>query len=491
MSDLKRQGIRAFIWDFSGKLATQGAGFIVTIFLARLLEPADFGLIAMIMVIIGMASVFSDVGLGSALIQRKRVLPIHYASVFYFNFLIALLLTILCFISADWIATFYQNLDLIPLIEVMSLSFFINAFGSVQATKLRKELNYKALTKAGFLSSLIGGITGIALAFNRFGVWSLVCQSLCTGIFSSILLWSFSRWQPEWKFSFKALMQLWKYGFRIFLSGLLDAIYTRLDYMLIGKLFMPATLGYFQRAKSLNLLVIQYSSGSLMSILFPLLSQIKNDLGRFRRVVIAALSAICFIVFLLLGEVYLLSESLIVVLFGKNWLPSVGYFQILVFSGFAYPISALLVNVLSSRGRSKEFLRLEIYKKIILSINLVVLYLSGIENYLIGLIITSIIGVYFNTSFVAREIDLKSFVLFEPMIDQAVIAVLSAVLTVNISEVILISSDLLVYIKCILFLSIYVMFSKMFRTRPYQLIAKHRDFKELIIDVKRLKNLAL
>ena len=159
-------------------------------------------------------------------------------------------------------------------------------------------------------------------------------------------------------------MQLWAYGFRMFLSGLLDAIFTRLDYLIIGKLFAPATLGFFQRAKSLNLMVAQNSSASLMSVLFPVLSKVQNDLQRFQRIVVKTMGIICFVVFLLLGGLYLVSEELIVLLFGEKWLPSVSYFQILVISGFGYPVSALLVNILSSRGKSKEFLLLEILKKV-------------------------------------------------------------------------------------------------------------------------------
>ncbi len=179
MSDnLKSKGITAFIWDFSGKLANQGMGFVISIFLARLLEPSEFGLIAMVMVVIGIAAVFSDSGLGVALIQRRRVRPIHYSSVFYFNIAIATLLSVITFFSAESIASFYGTDELIPLMQVMSFSFIIGAFSSIQSIRLRKELNYALLTKIGLIASLVSGIVGISLAFNGFGVWSLVVQSL-------------------------------------------------------------------------------------------------------------------------------------------------------------------------------------------------------------------------------------------------------------------------------------------------------------------------
>ncbi|KYJ86993.1 hypothetical protein AS592_00345, partial [Sulfurovum riftiae] len=405
-----------------------GMGFIVTIFLARLLEPAEFGLIAMVMVIIGIAQVFTDVGLGSALIQRRRVLPVHYSSVFYFNIFIASILTLITFLSASWIGAFYNNNQLVSIAQVMSIAFLINAFSSVQATKLRKELNYTALTKANFTASLLSGIIGVFMALNDGGVWSLVTMTLSRGVIFNIYIWMVANWWPSLLFSFKALFQLWGFGFRIFLSGLLDAVFNKLDILIIGKLFTPATLGFFERAKSLDQMIVTYSSGSLMSVLFPVLSKIQNDLPRFQRIIIKALGVISFIVFLLLGMMYLISEELIVLLFSEKWIPSVEYFQLLLLSGFAYPISALLVNVLSSRGNSKAFLHLEIYKKIVFGVNLLVAFIWGIEGYLYGLVLASILAVYLNIIFASREIHLAITKFIHPIIMQMLITTLSVIL---------------------------------------------------------------
>ncbi len=304
MSTLKQQGTKAFLWDFTGKMATHGMGFVVSIFLARLLTPTDFGLVAMVMVIIGVARIFSDVGLGAALIQRRRVLPIHYASVFFFNISVGTLLSLITFFSAPLIADFYDNEALIPLAQTISISFIIGAFSAVQTTKLRKELNYAVLTRAGVTASLLSGIVGVGLAFYGAGVWALVAQSLFQGIFYNIFIWRTSHWKPTFSFSLKALMQLWAFGFHMFLSGLLNTIFASLDTLIIGKIFPPATLGYFNRAKSLNQMAITYSSGSLMSVLFPVLSKVQNDLPRFQHIIKKSLGIIVFIIFFLLGGLY-------------------------------------------------------------------------------------------------------------------------------------------------------------------------------------------
>lgn len=482
MSDLRTKAINAFGWDFSGRLASHGMSFVVSIFLARLLEPSEFGLIAMVMVIIGMASIFTDIGLGGALIQRRRVLPVHYSSVFYFNVFAGLLLTCITYFSAGWIGEFYDNETLIPLAKILSLLFVINSFRSVQAVKLRKELNYQLLVKLGFTASLISGVIGVSLAFAGFGVWSLVAQSLTQGLVYNILIWSFGRWVPSMSFSFKALKQLWGFGFRMFLSGFLDAIFTRLDFLVIGKMFPAETLGFFQRAKSLNFMVVQYSSASLMSVLFPVLSEIQKDLPRFQNTVLKSLGIICFVVFLLLGGLYLVSAELITLLFGEKWLPSVRIFEVLVISGFALPISSLLVNVLSSRGNSKAFLRLEILKKILLTTNLVVLMIWGIEVYLYGLIVQATLGVSLNIHFAAREIKLSQGLFFKPIVVQALLSVVAIFVTLLVMSALGEWHDfLLLLFKGVVFALTYLAVNWLLDTNSF------RDLQEQLIPIWKRK----
>lgn len=466
MDNLKSRGLNALIWDFSGKIARYGTTFIVTVFLARILEPSDFGLIAMVMVIVMVAMIFTDVGLGGALIQRRRILPVHYASVFYFNIFIGGILTLITFSSAIWISGFYDNKELTPLVQVISLLFVINAFSSVQTSKLRKELNYAALTKAEVSAAILSGVTGIVLALYGAGVWSLVAQVLARGVFYNIFIWTSSKWIPSLLFSFKALRQLWGFGFRMFLSGLLETVFLRLDIIIIGKLFTPTILGFYDQAKRLNEIMTQFTSGSIMAVLFPVLSKVQKDLPRFQRIVIKVLGIISFVVFFLLGIMYLISEELIVLLFTEKWLPSVVYFKIILLSSFAYPISALLVNILSSRGNSKAFLRLEIYKKILQSINLYVGFLFGIEGYLYGLVAVAIFGISLNILFVSREISLSFFTFLKPVIIQMIISVFSVwiiLLTYDIETSIIIN----MIMKVMIFAVSYLLISKLFKTSSY------------------------
>lgn len=435
MNNLRKQGIQALAWDLLGKLLTQASGFIVTIILARLLEPSDFGAIALIMVVVGITQVFSDVGLGSALIQRKKLTLIHYSSVFYFNIFIASQLALLTYLTAESIAGYYQIEKLTQLLQAASILFILHGLSSVQTVKLKRELNYRLLSKIAFSSSLISGIVGIGCALSGLGVWSLIAQILTESTLKLIMLWIASGWRPNCCFSIKALKQLWSFGFRMFLVGILNAITERIDYLVIGKLFSTGDLGFFQRAKSLNTLVIQYSSGSLMSVLFPVFSKIQNDTERFTKIVLKALNLLSLLVFLLIGCLFLSSESLIIFLYGAKWIPSIPFLQGLLLSAFVYPLNALLVNILSSRGNSKAFLKMALIKKTIFFTNLLIAFQWGITGYLYGLVVVGMLSTAVTIYFSSREIGLKQYQLHKPILTQILIS------TMVISTVIFLSNQ--------------------------------------------------
>ena len=486
MSDLKTKGLQAFIWDLLGKLGTHASTIIVTIVLARLLEPADFGIIAIVMVIVSLAAIFSDVGLGGALIQRSKLHQIHYSSVFFFNILAGTCLSILTFLAAPWIAEFYNNPQLLAVVQVTSILFIISALHAVQTVILKKELKYDLLTKVNLSASIISGIVGIALALWGAGVWSLVAQLISREIFINIFIWSKTHWVPKIAFSFKALKQLWSYGFNMFLAEMLDTIFEKADYLIIGRLFPAATLGFFHQAKQLNNFVIEYTAGSLMSVLFPVLSKIQNDLVQFKNVIIKSTGVISFITFLLLGGLYLVADELIVLLLGQKWESSVFYFKIILLSGFAYPISALMVNVLSSRGKSKAFLRLEVYKKIIQSVNLYILFAFGIHAFLYSLVISSFLGTSLNIWFATREIGLDFIDIAKPLLIQMLIAV-SLVFTIQfLLSDIKIHSFLQMLLEGSLFLVAFILINLIFKTQSFTTIKE--QFTAVLVLLKTRKN---
>ena len=357
MENLKQKTFKAFAWDLGGKLADLGVGFFISIILARLLAPEEFGLLAMAAVVIALAQVLIDSGLSTALIQRKEVTDAHYGSFFVFNVVVGSLLTIIFFSLSEVVADFYDRPELKPILQALSFNFIINSFTRVQGAWLTKQLNFGILTTARITSVIVSGSIGVTLAILGYGVWALVVQSLLGGITSNLYIVFAVKWRPKFIFKWNALKELWSFGFRMFLSSLIGTIIKQADALITGKLFSPATLGYYHRAKSFNLFVIKYTSGSLNSVLFPALSAIQNNEERYKQVVFKAFEILCFITFGLLGFLYITAEDIIIILFSDKWLPSVAIFKILLLNGYAFPLSALLMNILMSKGNSKIFFK--------------------------------------------------------------------------------------------------------------------------------------
>ncbi len=479
MSSLKEKGIEAFIWDFFGKILIYGSSFMVTIILARLLTPSDFGIIATIMAIIGIASVLFDIGLAGALIQRKRVLDIHYSSVFYFNILVGFLLTMLMYLFAPSIAEFYNNLALESYLESISIIFTLIALHTVQSVILKRNLDYKQLTKLNFMASFSSGVLGVILALLGFSIWSLILQVLFREAIYNILIWRISLWKPTLTFSLKALKQLWVYGFYMFLAQLLTTVYQKLDYIIIAKLFPAATLGYFHQAKQLNNLAITYFSSSLMSVLFPLLSKIQYDTVRFQAVVINILSVVSIVTFFILGELYLISDEFIILLLGEQWGETIYYFKLFLLSAFAYPISALMVDILKSRGESKKFLRLEIYKTIIMFLNLFVLYYFTIELFLYSLIVTSTLATLLNIRFAVDEIKLSMMSIVKPIIIEMILTIGVVVLVSYLVSGLCDYFIVLMLVKGLLFLFLYIFLHWVLMIESFKYMKdEYKNFRE-------------
>jgi len=468
VSSLKEAGARAFIWDFSGRFIQHAMAFVVTIILTRILSPTDFGLVALVMSVIAIAATFSDAGLGVSLIRKRRLLPIHYSSVFIVNLFVGICLTIIAYLLAPVVANFFENPELTRLTQALSPLFVLWSLSSLQTIRLRKDLNYALITKITITSAFMGGLGGIVMAFNGAGVWSLVVQALVHASIYNLLIWAATKWRPALNFSLKALRSLWAFGFRVFLVDLMESVFSKLDNLIIGKLFLPETLGYFSRAKALDQMITNYSSASLMSVLFPVLSQVQNELSRFRAIVLRSLGIISFVVFLLLGIFYLSSSEIVLLLFGENWAPTIPYFKILLVSGFGYPIGALLINTLYSRGDSKDILRLEVAKKILFGINLSIAFTWGVEGYLYGLIVATILATLLNMFYGSKVIDVAMFELVKPVLLQAIIAIVIVFFIVNINVRTDFNSFIRVIINTLGFTLIYFIVNKLFATKSFE-----------------------
>ncbi|MFB9864464.1 lipopolysaccharide biosynthesis protein [Rufibacter immobilis] len=419
--------LKGIFWDLFEKISNQGISFFISILLARLLSPGEFGLLGMVLVLVSMSQIFLDMGLSAAIIQRQDLTPKHYSSVFYLNLGIGILLSITVFFSAGFIADFYDKPALLNIFKVFSVIFIVNALAIVQNAQFAKDMNFKIPALIRVVATIVGGSTGVWMAYHDYGIWSLVTQYLLsTSVFVSGI-WIVSKWRPGWQFDFGAVKDLWGFSSKLFASGVLDAIFTRMDVVVIGKLFSANTLGFYTRAQTMNNMVVQYSSGSLARVFFPAISRIQSDTEQVRILYAKAINLVSFLVFMLLGLLFLCAEDIFVLLFTEKWLPSVKYFQILVLGGYVYPLSSIMLNVLSGRGKSGRFLKLEILKKALLVIGLVVGFSYGIEGYLYSLAVVYVFSLLLNMYFLAKEIHMTIKKQLKNIVVYLVIALFSVV----------------------------------------------------------------
>jgi O-antigen/teichoic acid export membrane protein len=364
----KLQTIKAFSWDFLGRILTQISSFIVSIFLARLLSPEEFGLVAMALAFISISSVFIDIGFSAALIQKQDVTDKTYSSIFYFNVAAGIILTGIVYAFAELIGQFYNRVEVVSLLKWLSLIFIFNSFNRVQNVILNKEMNFKQLTIRTFFASVLSGILGIIMAYEGFGVYSLVGQSLSLAFFSTLFLWTTTSWKPTFYFSFDELRGLMKFSVFAFFERIINSIFLKLDVLLLAKLFNPTIIGFYTRSSSLKEQVTKYSSSSIIRVLFPMFSKIQNNKELFTKTYLKIFSFISFLSFWLTAVLFFASEDLIIFLFGKKWMPAIPMFQILIFASCVLPLNSLMWNAMMGIGKAKENFYLGLLKKIVLLI---------------------------------------------------------------------------------------------------------------------------
>jgi O-antigen/teichoic acid export membrane protein len=405
---LRSKTIKAFSWDFFGRIVTQVSSFIVSIFLARLLSPEEFGLVAMALAFISISSVFIDIGFSAALIQKQDVTDKTYSSIFYFNVAAGLILTAIVYAFAELIGQFYNRIEVVSLLKWLSLIFVFNSFNRVQNVILNKEMNFKQLTIRTFFASVLSGILGIIMAFKGFGVYSLVGQSLSLAFFSTIFLWSTTNWRPTLYFSFNELRGLMKFSVFAFFERIINSIFLKLDVLLLAKLFNPAIIGFYTRSSTLKEQVTKYSSSSIIRVFFPMFAKIQHDKERFNGIYLKIFKFISFVSFWLTAVLFFASEDLIIFLFGKKWMPAVPMFQTLIFVSCVMPLNSLMWNAMMGIGKAAENFYLGLIKKIILLIPFAVAFTNkDIEIFILLWVICNYLTAIINMLYLYVELKIS------------------------------------------------------------------------------------
>jgi O-antigen/teichoic acid export membrane protein len=455
MNSLRNKTGKALIWVLIGDYSNQIINFLISLVLARLLAPSQFGLVGMSMAFISLLQVFKDMGFASALVQNKTNDSLTYSSIFYLNVAAGLILTVVVYFSAPFVGEFYNNEDVTLIIRLLSINFFLSSFNIVQGTILVRELNFKTLAYRDVISKFISGGVAIYLAFDGFGVFSLVAQQILNSVLSTIFLWNVTKWYPKLEFSLGLVKQLASFSVYVFAGRFLDQLVKQLDTLVIGKLYSAATLGFFSRAKSLNGLVIKNSAGILNKVFFPALSSIQDDKARFEKIYIKILSMVSAISVLLTGVFYISGAELIIGLFGAKWEPSVPIFKILIIEGFTYPLNAVMVSALLAAGKSKENFYYGNIRKVIRFLPILFAYLYGFEVFIIAYVTVGVINWFLNTYFIQTTLQvsfIKQLKAVLPFLISGALIVLSLTFFINIS-----GNYLITFLKVILFGAFYIL----------------------------------
>lgn len=402
---IKTKALNAVIWSALERVGGQGIRFGIGVILARLLTPAEFGLIGMVSVFIGLSGVFVNCGFGEALIQKQDATHQDESSVFYINIVLGLIAATCLFVSAPWIAKFYDQPSLVPLTRWMALNIVVGAFGVVQTMLLTKKLDFKTQIKISMISAVSSGTIAVLMALKGFGVMSLVAQTMLGTLLSTGMLWIFQTWRPSLSFSLDSLKAMFPYGSRLFASGLLNSFFNEIYSIIIGKLYDPAMLGFFTRARQLQQLPIDNISGIVGRVSFPVFASIQNDHESLKKAVRKALKGLAWLTFPLMVGMALTARPLVITLLTEKWEPCVPYIRLLCIYGALYPLSLIHVNVLSAQGRSDLFLRVEVIKKILITVGIVATFRYGVTGLLVGNIVVGLLSYYLNSHYSTQLIS--------------------------------------------------------------------------------------
>lgn len=388
---LRKQASAGIFWTFAQQFGQQIVLFVVSTILARLLLPEEFGYIGMIAIFVSVGNALLKGGLTQSLIRSKDLEEDDYATVFYYNLAASILIYILIYFIAPFVSDFYGYPVLTPIIRWYCLSFILFAFSVVQEAKLTKEMNFKIQTIISIPSVIIGGIVGIVMAYNGYGVWSIVWNQLVTALVRSIQLWIYSKWSPGLFFNFDKFKEHLRFGYKITLSSLLENIFSNLYIIIIGKYFSAGQVGFYTRADSMKNLPVNNITLALTKVTYPLFAEIQHDNDRLKRVYKQLMKMSIFVVAPIMVFLIILAEPVFRFLFTEKWLPAVPYFQILCISGILFPIQGYNANILLVKGKSDTFLKLTVINKILLVIGIIIGLQFGIIGLLYAQVFLSII----------------------------------------------------------------------------------------------------
>lgn len=389
--------ITNFFWRFLERCGAQGVTFIVSIVLARLLDPTVYGTVALVTIFTTIVQVFVDSGMGNALIQKKDADDLDFSSVFYFNMAMCSVLYLIMFFAAPFIASFYRMPELTAIVRVLSFVVVISGVKNVQQAYVSRHLMFKR-----FFFSTLGGtigaaVIGIAMAYLGFGVWALVAQMLFNAAVDTTILWITVKWRPKKMFSFQRLKSLFSYGWKLLASSLIDTVYNDLRQLIIGKKYSSGDLAYYNQGKKFPQLIVTNINTSIDSVLLPTMSKAQDDMAAVRSMTRRAIKTSTFLMMPAMIGLAVCAEPLVQLILTEKWLPCVLFLRIFCITYAFYPIHTANLNAIKAMGRSDLFLKLEIIKKTVGIIAILITMWISVQAMAYSFLVTTILNQIINS----------------------------------------------------------------------------------------------
>ena len=356
--------ISNLVWRFAERCGAQLVSFIVSIVLARILAPEDYGTIALVTVFTAILQVFVDSGLGTALIQKKDADEIDFSSVFYFNFVVCLILYLGMSAAAPFIADFYGDVTLVPVIRILSLTIVISGVKGIQQAYVSRNMLFKRFFFSTIGGTIFSAVLGIAMAYAGFGIWALVAQQLSNTFIDTLILWITVRWRPTKSFSWTRLKYLLSFGWKLLVSSLLDTAYNNLRNLIIGKMYSSSDLAFYNQGDKFPKVIVTNINASIDSVLLPTMSSAQDDKERVKQMTRRAIKTSTYVMAPLMMGLAFCAEPIVSLVLTDKWLPCVPFLRIFCITYMFWPVHTANLNAINAMGRSDWFLRLEIIKKI-------------------------------------------------------------------------------------------------------------------------------
>ncbi len=476
--ELRKRTIIGVAWSLGQQFSTKILNFSITILLARILAPEEFGLIAMLTVFVSIGYVLMDGGLTSSLIRTPHADQKDYSTVFYFNLAGSLLIYGLFFFIAPLVARFYEQEALTAILRVYGTVLILNAFCAVQNTILTKEMNFRRQTQIQLPAVMISGLAGVFLAKMGYGVWSLVWMNVCNALLTMLLFWICSPWRPSLLLDRERLKVHFNFGYKIALSSILDSLHQNIYTMIIGKFYPLNTLGFYSRAEAMSQLPIVNLSYAINKVTYPMFTEIVEDGVKLKMIYRKIMQQVIFWNAPMLIFLSIIAHPLFRFLLGEKWLPAAPYFQLLCLAGILYPLHAYNLNILKVKGRSDLFLRLEMIKKGVSLLGIISVISFGIYGLLYFQLCFNFLGYYLNSLYSGKLINYPAKEQITDLLPILTIAILTGAawyfLDHWISGIIPLKDWLRIGITGTLYGSTYLFISTVFK------VSAITDFKQLI-----------